>query len=288
MAPCDLDKIVDRTWRSPAGGEVIYHYTSYENAEKILRSRSFWLTSHRCTNDAGELRSADKRIASEATTMFATRQGRASRSILQAFVDGYTEQRVDQKLTAYLACFSLEGDDRCMWYRYGGAGRGLCLGIKVIDEALPNVVGLGRGMIVVSYQGESWIQAVRERFTEVCDCVDSGQARDTDALNALYRIAAHTAMAVKAAPWSREREIRLTAITNKDFSGEILHHNGRERLPLSARDNSQPLALGEVIIGPSATAGFDDVGRLLAETGYGGPEPMPVIKRSASARSLGL
>jgi hypothetical protein len=64
-----IDAMVDRAKRvrRSRGSLVPYHYTSWEAAENIIASQTFRATAHNCTNNPGELMSADATIIGEIT-----------------------------------------------------------------------------------------------------------------------------------------------------------------------------------------------------------------------------
>jgi hypothetical protein len=115
---------------------VLYHYTSTSVALKILESQKFWATAHDCTNDKGELVSANAIVFDCAKACRQTAHGLSAR-VLDEFLHNFDRESIARIRTAYLSCFSIARDDPSQWLRYGGGGKGICLGIKVINEREP-------------------------------------------------------------------------------------------------------------------------------------------------------
>src|SRR5260370_17320756 len=115
---------------------VLYHYTSTYGALKILESQKFWATAHDCTNDRGELISANAAVFDVARAWRQNVTGLAARA-LDIFLRDYDREAIAKIRTAYLACFSIARDDENQWRRYGGNGKGVCLGVRVINEPGP-------------------------------------------------------------------------------------------------------------------------------------------------------
>lgn len=103
------------------GPYVLYHYTSWEAAENIIRSQRFWATAHDGTNDKEELVYADTTILDVARRLEATANGTARR-ILRLFLKTYEYTRIGAARRAYLVCFSQKRDDPNQWCEYGAMG----------------------------------------------------------------------------------------------------------------------------------------------------------------------
>src|SRR5260370_4904049 len=113
---------------------VLYHYTSTYGALKILESQKFWATAHDCTNDRGELISANAAVFDVARTWRQNVTGLAARA-LDIFLRDYDREAIAKIRTAYLACFSIARDDENQWRRYGGNGKDSCLGRSAMSPA---------------------------------------------------------------------------------------------------------------------------------------------------------
>src|SRR5205807_3935970 len=136
-----FDVLVNESYRHrPA--EVIYHYTDWDGARGVLCSQHFWETAHDCTNDEAELVSAHSVIIEVADTLRKTTTGAAARA-LDLFINSYPRLQVNKLKTIYLACFTLARDDQEQWRRYADNGRGLCLGLRILNEPVPTPKNTG-------------------------------------------------------------------------------------------------------------------------------------------------
>jgi hypothetical protein len=271
-----LDATVRALYGKPAD-PVVYHYTSFENACAILRSREIWATAHHCTNDLGELTAANVAILDVARALETTRCGLTA-EVVQFFARHYNDQQVGQQSTAYLACFSRQRDNANMWARYGDAGRGLCLGIRILDETHAGRVGLGSDWVEVVYSEDVSRDDVERSFSAICDRIDQAERTKDTVIHgaaALFRVAAFAAIQAKTPDWADEREVRLVTFQRSDVPDRSFDHIGadgvvRKRLAISARESNRRFALAEIIIGPACdpVAGRMDVLRMLADAGY--------------------
>jgi hypothetical protein len=115
---------------------VLYHYTTWQGTQGIFSSQRFWATAHNCTNDEAELVSADSIIVEVAKDLRRKATGPAA-EILDLFVEGYPALHVTRLIAVCLVCFSLARDDSDQWMKYGDEGRGVCLGVRVLNEPAP-------------------------------------------------------------------------------------------------------------------------------------------------------
>src|SRR5438876_2951846 len=111
------------------GPPCLYHYTSWEAAEQIIRSQRFWATAHDCTNDREELEYADATIIAAAASAEIRTSG-LSRRLIRLFRKSYSSTRISASRRTYLVCFSRHRDDPDQWKEYGQNGAGVCLGFR--------------------------------------------------------------------------------------------------------------------------------------------------------------
>ena len=131
-----FDRAVEGSARAQAP-PVLYHYTSWQGAEGILKTNTIWATSHDCTNDPAEIVAADETILKVARELRDGVKGPSSRDVLTKFIDNYPGLHVAKMVQIYLACFSVARDDRNQWCAYADHGRGVALGLRVLDELPP-------------------------------------------------------------------------------------------------------------------------------------------------------
>lgn len=270
-----FDLVVDETFklRPP---DVLYHYTMWQGAEGILTGQHFRATAHDCTNDPAELATAADVIVGVARELRRDSTGLAG-SVLDLFLESYSHLQLGGIMKVYLVCFSAARDDPQQWRRYGDSGRGVCLGIRVLDEPGPRNRESGSALVRVDYSEASWHDSVKSGFTQVLSLLgraESTRANFELALNALLRIAAFASIAAKQPQWAPEQEFRYVTILHKDstIAPKIRDTNGKAipYLETVVRADGKRIALAEIIIGanqdPEAAA--LRLRAVLAEAGY--------------------
>jgi hypothetical protein len=82
------------------GPRVLYHYTSWEAAESILRSQRFRASAHDCTNDEAELASADATILEAVRAARENARGIVTRRPVAEFIVGPNQDAVEGRKKA--------------------------------------------------------------------------------------------------------------------------------------------------------------------------------------------
>ena len=277
--PLAVDHMFDQVVRDAfevALPRVLYHYTKWVGAEGVLSSRAFWATAHDCTNDEAELISADTISIEVAKELQKTAKGAAD-VVLDLFLKGYPKLQVTKLRTVYLACFSVARDDKEQWRKYSDDGRGVCLGIRMLDEPGPKMSDRSSALIRVDYSESSWRASLTENFTEICSLLektDMTKHNHALGLSALYRIGAFAAITAKQEKWAVEQEYRHVTIVHRNAKvkrkeglsdGKTIRY-----LPIVVRADGKPIALSEIIIGPNQNAdeARERLKKLLADAGY--------------------
>jgi hypothetical protein len=256
---------------------VLYHYTSTFAALKILESQKFWSTAHDCTNDKGELVSANAIVFDIAQACRQTARGLAAR-VLDEFLRNFDRESIARIRTAYLSCFSIARDDPSQWLRYGGDGRGVCLGIKVINERGPLSRELFSRLFQVVYTEDALREWFSNAFVKTCSALSKYPSSDKNVkltLASLRGLAAFASLTTKTPEWSSEQEVRH--VTMDRLEPGVKPHvrtsvDGKEIrfLPVSLRAEGKLIALDEIIVG--AKQDFDEVREhfkaVLASRGY--------------------
>ncbi len=258
--------------------KILHHYTTWSGAEGILRSQTFWATAHDCTNDEAELKSADAIVMDVASELRRNTRGAAS-TVLDLFLEGYPKLQITHLRTVYLTCFSTARDDKEQWRKYADDGRGLCLGIRVLDEPPAEETDRATKILAVDYSESSWRAMLSGNFTKACEIMQRPGVLPTRknfelGLNALYRFAAFAAIMAKQEQWKVEQEYRRVTIVYRevDVEPQVRVSGGKiiRYLTSPVRANSRKIALAEIIIGPNQNV--DDarqrLNRLLADVGY--------------------
>jgi len=256
----DLDRTLDSVVEAPFRidtPKILYHYTGWSGVKGILESRQFRATAHDCTNDEAELISANSVILQVAKELRARTHG-TPKIVLSRFVQTYAQQQIAKAGRVFLSCFSIARDDPEQWRKYGAAGQGLCLGIRVLNEPPPLESDRGSAIIRVDYSEASWRTDLRKHFEQVCAVLQPCRVTEGNiglGLLALRRIAAFRAMSAKREGWAAEREYRRVTLLHKESTAVPIECRSDEKvkryLMTDVRADSQRIALAEVLVGPN-------------------------------------
>jgi Protein of unknown function (DUF2971) len=282
--PLPLDRMFDQVKRPrPLGSapRVLYHYTSMAGAKGILSIQQFWATAHYCTNDPAELSSADSIVVEVARELHHNASGTAAR-VLDLFASTYSRSHIAKSTTACLVCFSLSRDDEEQWRKYGDNGRGICLGVPVLDE--PGPQDQPSALLKVDYSEESCRQTVRAEFAKICDSLSYVENLPKNVqsgfvqwgLSALNRQAAFVSMSAKHVGWAVEQEYRLVTLVSRNAKAQLKQRQSADGikavdyLPVMVRASGRRIALAEILIGPNRDpeSTREELETLLAEKGY--------------------
>lgn len=109
--------------------KLIYHYTNYENFEKIIKSGEIWLTERACLNDKKDsiyfLEKLEKEINDSSLDQ-------EKRLLTNRYIEIYK-----QMLDCFVACFSYNDNYSRLWKDYGSEKEGDCTGVSIgLDKEL--------------------------------------------------------------------------------------------------------------------------------------------------------
>jgi len=253
---------------------VLYHYTSWAGAKGILSSQQFWATAHHCTNDAAELSSADGIVVEVAKKLRDSASGTPAK-VLDLFVSQYSKLHITRSMTVCLACFSTARDDKEQWRRYGDHGRGICLGLRVLDESGPQ--NQSSALLKVDYSEASWRETVCAEFERICTALSRAESSPRNlrpGVSALNRLAAFQSMSAKRGDWAIEQEFRHVTLVPHSATDQLKQRPSADGmkvyLPVLVRASGRRIAFAEILIGPNRTAEStrEELEKLLAESGY--------------------
>jgi hypothetical protein len=271
-----LDSVVNRSYQHRPV-KVLYHYTDWGGARGIISNQHIWETAHDCVNDDHELESAHEVILEVAHKLLRKSGGAATRSLYH-FIQAYERLKISKMKTVYMACFSSARDDEYQWKNYAADGRGLCLGIRVLNEAVPISDIMASALLEVDYSQESWKKYIQTSFKKICASLSRYKPTSQniqEGTSALFRIAAFTAIRAKKAKWAPEQEFRHVTIIRDgvDFEPQKRTRGGKEVRFLNSitlRESGKLLAFAEIIIGPNqdTAKATDELTELLKAAGY--------------------
>lgn len=123
-----------KIWNMPS---TIYHYCSYDTFCDIVRSRSFWLSDYRTTNDSSERNVITGDILSNVMEEIKGELYLDKDDIFFETVKRHFPLNNDRDV--YLGSFCENNDLLELWTRYGDDGRGIAIGFN------PSYFGLQLG-----------------------------------------------------------------------------------------------------------------------------------------------
>jgi hypothetical protein len=176
---------------------------------------------------------------------------------LDIFLRDYDREAICKIRTAYLACFSKVRDDASQWRRYGDDGKGVCLGIRVINEPPPESKEVFSRLFEVVYSEEELRSWFSDALGKICLALTHYPATNHNirfTLASVNGLAAFASITTKTPEWSSEQEVRH--VTMDRFESGVTPSvrtsaDGKEirYLPVSLRSNGKLIALDEIIIG---------------------------------------
>jgi len=199
---------------------------------------------------------------------------------LDAFLAGYPTLQVGKLLTICMVCFSIARDHEEQWRKYADDGRGVCLGIRVLNEP-PPTDSIG-ALIEVDYSESSWRDKVTKNFQYICSALGRAAVLTKNlsiGLNALHRIAAFASISAKQPRWATEQEFRRVSLLRENDQGRLRERESEGKtiryLPVSVRTQGNLIALAELTAGPNqnASEASERLKALLAKNGYTPPIP---------------
>jgi len=266
----------------------LVHYTSAENAIKIINSNKLWMRNARCMNDYMEINYG----LSLLQQFFANKEHeKAFHDALNPCHEGVAQEAVNSinqawwsiQFNTYISCISEHGDvdnnkvDRdvkedkygrlSMWRSFGRQVAGAAIVLRLPPEN--SAKGLGVILSPVAYFGYN---DVEDQFLSVISNIHNNAAflksTNRDWLrNIIFEMIMVAAVSLKHEGFSEEREWRIIYIPNPNVPSTIISReteiiNGVPqlvyKLPLEENIESEitgisiPQLLDKVIIGPSA------------------------------------
>lgn len=251
---------------------VLYHYTDFRALDSILTNGELRVNNVLNMNDATEmlffmkeLRDAIvKKLGDDAEKVEAVR----------------TLFRRDEQLefthSAYAACFSRSRDDAAQWERYGGHGRGICIGFR--KDLLGTIVQWPLSLQAVSYYENVQNHWLVDLFCGLAQSFDLhlDSPRAQQAMEKAWICSA----AFKHPSFSSENEVRLivSPFVNDCFGIRPQYHIAAGRIKkyypihLNAMCANVGIKLeeliAELIIGPESTQSLPILQDYLTDQGF--------------------
>lgn len=116
------------------GDLKLYHYTTPEGLNSIIRNRSIWSTNNKFLNDPLELQYGSKIIFDKVKLYNDREENSTIKKILES-LDKFDDARKYLYSSVYIACFSEKVDSLNQWIMYAAKGFGYNLGILFKSES---------------------------------------------------------------------------------------------------------------------------------------------------------
>lgn len=244
----------------------LYHYTSFQTLEKILKNKEIWLGNLRYMNDYKEMKYFFEGLKNSITEDF------------PEYVQK-TEQLFDMQLkrfegkTAYAFCLSKRRDDAAQWDRYAKRGQGVCICFDAC--ALKNAIK-DKAIIYPVFYAESMdkheIKAIIELYI-----LESIVVNGFNSIDEVFENAWASSVAYKHPSFSAEDEVRICSypFAADKYSPEELRYVSydgglREYYPIklnSDHENDYAGTIKEIILGPCSGVDKNMFGRYIVSLG---------------------
>ena len=165
----DIDLFVAKSLGEQVEADVLYHYTSLDAAESILKSRSIWAKEARkAKGGERDLEAATPMVLDVLKQIGRERQGGAREACGHA-IDIYDRAKISEIAKVFVACFTANGDNEAMWSdEFGCGGRGVAIGFQMLRSV--------RETILERDSGSLWCKVrytLEPQRSELKACLDS-------------------------------------------------------------------------------------------------------------------
>ncbi len=243
----DLDDLKNELLKVNYNGELYYHYTSFENFNKIITSGELFFSDFSCLNDPQEILFGHNFLSNILKRSLTKKNDQFWEAFCTSFQNIITNSNHTKKLfgnfddsqsiyAIFLASFSELEDHLPLWRYYGEGGRGFAIGFKFKQDGIPPLIS-GK----INYYNLSNEETPYETFIEKAinetDCFIKKYEKILKTTDELVEVQirflsmlASELPRIKNEDYSSEIESRLIfLITNKaDIPDTQLH---RESLP---------------------------------------------------------
>ena len=233
-------------------GDILYHYTTAEAAEAIVRTNCIWLSEFSKTNDKSEYEYAKRKYI----------QFYQERKIYHDDTPRYlTNMKLfshETNVIMMIACFARERDDLALWDRYADRARGCVIGIDTHWLATRAGVAIRQVSYDEYYLGEfvnAGLQMIQDQYKK--------EPKNHAALTTLASLFVLDLYAFKDPRFRSESEVRISRATLVDGTHEFgLRDPGGKRadgsyveqLPIRQRQGQYgPTRYLELLLGDGET-----------------------------------
>ena len=277
----------------PTARPLLAHYTSLENAEKILRSEEMWLSNPLLMNDHEEVRFGVLNGLEIIHTSNLLRSALGTDQRRNTFFGAiHAESEMygtEHVLDLYVMCFSVHRHDNddgqlSMWRGYGNQGKGAAIVFDTSQLPVPDESPLVLGSVLYATQDDRKAK-ISEKIEEVANFLTSNPIPDAYvsffATELFVRLCLF-AIFSKHIGFKEENEWRLVYLKNRDQPNCESAQRKYEKYYgyLNGPNGIQPklkIPVGELLQGINANVTFSD---LVHSIIIGPSSASPLAKRS--------
>jgi hypothetical protein len=263
----------------------LYHYTSEEGLLGILVSNRVWASDVRYANDTSELVYADQVVKDELERLL---RQRSISPAVQRFLSDYSSRGniFSPRLRVFAFCVCEAFDRLSQWREYAVKGAGYAIGfasaeiaqVRLVDDPPQGAAGY-RTFQKVIYEPGQQHDLVRRILVGCATVAERHPPQSGRVWLRLNMLLSHFRLFIKDFGFHEENEWRAVAAIYEDNTGAIkrrTNSNG-EAIPYveavfpgSSVDDRLPIA--EIMRGPNARLGQEELDQLVRESGFPGVE----------------
>ncbi len=115
---------------------TLYHYTSKNSGENIIKSKELWLTKYNLSNDNQEFKHGLQIIKTQLKEIID--KDEKTKVIFEKLIPFLEEESKSPKTHFYMICFCSTSRNEYLKRNYANGKKGLCLNIKLASEDFNN------------------------------------------------------------------------------------------------------------------------------------------------------
>ncbi len=261
-----------------------YHYTSENGLLGILRSNRVWASDVRYANDTSELVYADRVIKEELECLL---QHRSIYPAVHRFLADYSSRGnlFAGRYQVFAFCVCEAFDLLSQWREYAAKGAGYAIGfaseemaqVRLVDD--PPAAASGHLFQKVMYEPGVQHDLIRRILVGCATVAERYPDQSGRVWLRLNMLLSHFRLFIKDSGFHEENEWRAIATIHQDQAAAIKHRtNARgEAIPyveliFPGSRVAERLPIAEIMRGPNARLGQEELSLLVKDTGFPGVE----------------
>lgn len=270
--------------------DVLYHYTTAQGIQSILRDRSFWASDISYLNDSSEL-DYDLKLFQERLEDFALEVNSEWVKNFYYLLGIQTNELFKIHNRVYVVCFCTKGNLLSQWRGYGDGGGGYSIGLSATNDAgnmQTNVTPTQenrlflRQVIYDPVEQNQLLNSVLSSFSSIIKNFDPAMVQTVlldDAIKYVHKILADLLPCSKSNVFSEEQEWRYIyfpdLLSDEGIKFRIKNENFVPYIPLDLFKQSQRnMRISRIYCGPTLhpTQSLSVMDRLVPSLGHSNVE----------------